>query len=362
MQLDLDLRATWGAFRLAVEGTHTLAGVTAFFGPSGSGKTTVLSALAGFRPGLGWIAIDGHVWQDARRAIPAHRRPVGMVFQDGRLFEHLDVAGNLDYAARRADRDGPAITRDAVIETLDLSDLLSRRASALSGGERQRIAIGRALLTRPRLMLMDEPLAALDRARKARILPLIRMLPERFGVPVLFVSHQLEEIVQIADNMIAIRDGAIVGDGPLAEMLDTLPPEVTGRFEAGTLLTGTVVEVSGTDSLVGIALGTDGPMLWHPDAGGSTAGDAVRIRLRARDVSLALSRIDGISTRNQLPCTIVAIAAEEGAYAEVRLDCAGQILRARITRSAIVDLGLTPGQEVWALVKAIAFDRRLGGL
>ena len=353
----LDLNADYGGFALRAQLDMALRGVTALFGPSGSGKTTILAAIAGLRPGVGRIAIDGDAWQDGGTMRPAHQRPVGMVFQDGRLFDHLSVAGNLKYAARRANADGPEIHLDQVLAELDLKDLMDRRPATLSGGERQRVAIARALLTRPRLMLMDEPLAALDRARKAAILPMIGALPDRFGLPVLFVSHQIDEIVQIAHELIAIRDGQITGHGPVAQMIDQMDPAITGRFEAGSILEGPVTKLDAPNAMAAIDIA--GAPLWMPDVGAAKIGDRIRVRVRARDVSVALTQVQGISIRNQIPATVTAIEADYGAFAELRLDCGGQNLRARISRMALADLGLHPGSNLVALIKSIAFDRRL---
>ena len=357
MRVELDLAADWGAFRLAARDALELGGVTALFGPSGSGKTTILAAIAGFRRGLGRIAVDGAVWQEGRRFVPPHRRPVGTVFQDGRLFEHLDVAGNLRFAERRADPDGPPIGRAEVVEALDLFGLLDRRPARLSGGERQRVAIGRALLARPRLMLMDEPLAALDRARKAAILPLVAALPGQFGVAVLYVSHQIDEIVQIADRLVTVRAGRITGQGETVAMVARMDPAVTGRFEAGSLLEGPVVELRPDFALAAIEVG--GARLWLPDLGAVRPGERLRVRVRARDVSLALAPVGRVSIRNQLPARITGIEMDDSPFAEIWLDVAGQSLRARVTRMTVAELGLAEGAAVWALVKSISFDRRL---
>ena len=357
MEVELDLSADWGGFRLAIREALRVEGVTALFGPSGAGKSTVLSTIAGFLPDLGHVTVGGQVWQGRGRALPAHRRPVGMVFQDGRLFDHLTVVGNLQFAARRADADGPEVRLEDAVEALDLSNLLRRWPVNLSGGERQRVAIARALLTRPRLMLMDEPLAALDRARKASLLGMIAELPERFGLPVLYVSHQLDEIVQIASSLIAIREGRITGQGPVADMIAAMDPVLTGRFEAGSVLEGPVVELRPAFAMA--AIGIAGGRLWMPDVGGAVLGDRVRVRVRARDVSLALGRNEEISIRNQIAARVVGIEADDGAFAEIALDCHGQALRARISRMALADLDLREGLEVFALIKSIAFDRRL---
>ncbi|MEM7506141.1 MAG: molybdenum ABC transporter ATP-binding protein [Pseudomonadota bacterium] len=357
MRLSLDLSTQYGGFTLAAAGTFDLAGVTALFGPSGAGKSTILHAIAGFRPGLGQVEVNGERWQDATTMRPAHCRPVGTVFQTGRLFDHLTIMGNLRFAAKRADRDGPQITPDMAIEALGIADLTQRDPTTLSGGERQRVAIARALLTRPRLLLMDEPLGALDRRAKAALLPLIASLPERFQIPVIFVSHQLEEITQIASRMIALRDGRFVGDGPLSQMIETLDPMVSGRFEAGALLTGKATRHEATYAMQAIDLG--GAEIWMPARSPLSPGQDVRVRLRARDVSVALSKVKGISIRNQVPVTITSIAPEDGAFAEITLDLAGQTLRARSTRLSVSELGLEPGMQVVALVKSVALDRRL---
>ena len=358
MRLELDLSADYGGFALAAKGDFSLSGVSALFGPSGAGKSTILHAIAGFRPGIGKVAVDGTRWQGAKRALPPHRRPVGTVFQTARLFAHLGVSGNLNYAARRADPAGPEITLDHAIDALDLARLTGRSTTGLSGGERQRVAIARALLTRPKLLLMDEPLAALDRRAKAALLPLIAALPQRFGLPVLFVSHQLEEISQIADQMIAIRNGAFVGNGPLNEMLETLDPDVTGRFEAGALLIGKATRHLADYAMQAVAL--PGVEIWLPSRSPIPEGQDVRLRLRARDVSVALRPVADLSIRNQIPAVITAITPESGAFAEITLETAGQSFRARSTRLSVAELDLRPGLAVTALVKSVAFDRRLG--
>lgn len=358
MRLSLELDATLGEFRLDARGDFAIEGVTALFGPSGAGKTTILQAIAGFRPRLGRVEADGSIWQDGRSALPAHRRPVGVVFQDGRLFEHLDVRGNLVYAERRADPKGPAVQRDDVVAALGLMPLLSRSVQTLSGGEIQRVAIGRALLARPRLLLMDEPLVALDRERKASILTMIAGLPQRFAMPVLFVSHLVEEIAQIADRLIAVNAGRIVGEGPAVGMLETLDAELTGHFEAGSLLEGTVARHDERHGLTAVTVGESA--VWTPGAMHTAPGERVRLRLRSRDVAVSLARLSGVSIRNQLPARIVEITEEAGPYAELRLDAGGQIIRARLTRLSVGELGLVPGSEVYALVKTVTFDRRLG--
>ncbi len=343
-----------------------LRGTTALFGPSGGGKSTLLRIIAGLETrATGRVAFGGQIWADSAAGIfvPAHRRPVGVVFQEGRLFAHLTVAGNLRYADRRSRHRGGAVDLETVVARLDLAPLLARRPGTLSGGERQRVALGRTLLTRPALLLLDEPLSALDRGRKADILPYLRDLPDAFGIPTLHVSHAIEEIAQVARSMIVLADGRVRGIGPTAEMLERIDLQpVTGRFEAGALLEARVVAQDARWRLTRLDL--EGQALVMPMLSALVAGERVRLRVRARDVTLATVRPEGISTRNILAGTVDAIAAEpETAFAEVTVALEGQRLRARVTREAVADLGLSVGEPVHALVKSASFDRRgfLGG-
>ena len=371
-----DIRLSFADFSLDIAIDTALSGTTALFGPSGGGKSTLLRILAGLETrATGRIAFDGTVWADSRTGAfsPARKRPVGIVFQDGRLFAHLSVAGNLDYADRRNRHRGGPITRQTVIERLSLGPLLDRRPETLSGGERQRVALGRTLLARPALLLLDEPLSALDRGRKAEILPYLRDLPGNFGVPTLYVSHAVEEIAQLARTVIVLADGRIRGIGPVTEMLERIDLQpITGRFEAGALLEARVVAHDAHWRLTRLDLA--GQPLVMPMLPALGIGETVRLRVRARDVALALGRPANISTRNSLAGTVDAIAAEpETAFAEVTVALDGdgapaqrlpaQRLRARITREAVDDLGLAIGTPVHALVKSASFDRRglIGG-
>jgi molybdate transport system ATP-binding protein len=282
---------------------------------------------------------------------------VGVVFQGAQLFPHLTARGNLDYAHRRAAREPARYSFDDVVEVLELAPLFARRAGQLSGGERQRVAIGRTLLARPRLLLMDEPLAALDTRRKAEILPYIARLPQAFGLPIIYVTHALAEVTQICDRIVALEAGRVVAAGGVAQTLERLDLDgVQGRFEAGAVLMGRVAAQDTDLHMSRVDLG--GAMLEVPEIG-LAIGDEVRLRVRARDVSLALARIEGLSIRNQLPARVLSITPEAAtAYAEVLLDLGPQHLRARITRAAVQALDLAEGQEVIALVKSVAFDRQ----
>ncbi|MBE0453800.1 molybdenum ABC transporter ATP-binding protein [Roseovarius autotrophicus] len=358
MTLSVDIRVAFPEFALSVAQDFAGAGITAVFGPSGCGKSTLLRVIAGFERGAtGRISFGPEVWMEGRRQVAPHRRGVGYVFQDARLFPHLTARGNLDYAERRAPGGPSAYSFDDVVEVLDLAPLFGRRATQLSGGERQRVAIGRTLLARPRLLLMDEPLAALDTRRKGEILPYIARLQSAFGLPILYVTHALEEVTQLCDRIVALAAGRVVAAGGVSEVLERLDlADVQGRFEAGAIVAGRIVAHDPELHLSRIDLGRamlEVPAISLPE------GSEVRLRIRARDVSLALGRLEGLSIRNQLSARVLRITEEAGtAFAEVVLNVAGQHLRARLTRAALRDLALAEGQPVTALVKAVAFDRQ----
>jgi len=357
-ELCVDIRLHHPGFALNVTHRFAAEGITALFGPSGCGKTTLLRAIAGFeRHATGHIGFGDEVWMEGRDFLPPHRRGVGFVFQDTRLFSHLTVRGNLAYADRRAPHGAAAYGFDDVVTALDLAPLLDRRPGALSGGERQRVAIGRTLLARPRLLLMDEPLAALDTRRKSEILPHIARLPEVFGMPVIHVTHALEEVTQLCDRVVALDKGRVAAAGGVSETLERLDlTALQGRFEAGVVLHGRVVAKDPSLQMTRVDLG--GPAFEVPGLI-LDVGAELRLRVRARDVSLALSRPEGLSIRNMLEARILSVDPEpETAFAEVLLDIGGQHLRSRITRAAVQDLGLTKGRKVVALVKSVAFDRQ----
>jgi len=345
-------------FTLDVDCALPLEGVTALFGASGSGKSTLLRIISGLeKRARGRVCFGDEVWQNGNgRRLPPHRRGIGYVFQDARLFAHLSVAGNLRYSARRAGGGCP-IHFDDVVDSLELGPLLRRRTTELSGGERQRVALGRALLARPRLMLMDEPLAALDAKRKADILPYIERLPAVFRVPTIYVTHNMAEVTRLADRMLVLSDGRVAAEGPVADVLTRLDlsPE-TGRFEAGTVLTATVISHDEAYQLT--VLEHAGQRIEAPRAD-LALGAQVRLRVRARDVMLATQRPSGISARNVLHGTIQEIADEpDTAFAETLVDIGGASLRSRITRKTVAELDLKPGAPVYAIVKAITFDRK----
>lgn len=360
-ELSFDLALSHPGFRLEARHEGDLPAITALFGPSGAGKSTLMRVIAGLERGAsGRVSFGGTVWQDSGRRlfVPPQRRGVGMVFQDARLFGHLSVAGNLRFATKRARGLAPEITEDAVIAALDLAPLLARRPAQLSGGERQRVAIGRALLSRPRLMLMDEPLAALDLKRKAAILPYIARLPEAFGMPVLYVTHAIDEVTRIASDMIALKDGRVAAAGPVADVFARLDIDAGGsRFEAGVILEARVTALDARWQLMRLDLA--GQTLIMP-AAPVEEGARVQLRVRARDVLIATQRPEGLSAQNLLEARVEEIIEEPAAaFAEVFLDVGGRPLRARVTRAAVAQLGLMPGQSVFAVLKAISFDRRV---
>ncbi|MEZ5557627.1 MAG: molybdenum ABC transporter ATP-binding protein [Pseudomonadales bacterium] len=358
-ELSLRVEVRHPGFTLSVSEALPLDGVTALFGPSGSGKSTLLRAIAGFeRPASGRIACGESLWFDDQQRVdvPAHRRAVGYMFQDGRLFTHLDVAGNLRYPQRRRRDRQSGWDRDAVVAALDLEPLLERRVASLSGGERQRVALGRTLLSRPRLLLLDEPLAALDRNRKAEILPYLARLQRQFRLPTLFVSHDVDEVAQLADNVLVLAGGRVQTRGTTAAIVERLDLQpITGRFEAGVLVEGVVLDHDARLHLTHVDLAGDRlsmPLIAHVPP-----GERIRIRIRARDVSLATEVPRAISIRNILPGTLEALVTEpETGFAEALIGLRGTRIRARLTIAAVEDLALAPGAQVFALVKSVSFE------
>jgi len=359
--IEIDVEKRLGAFLLDARFAAPATGITALFGRSGAGKTTLVNLLAGLvRPDRGRIAVGGEVLFSAEEGIdvPPERRRLGYVFQEGRLFPHYSVHGNLTYGRRRGTRGG-AIGFDAVVALLGLGALLDRRPGDLSGGEKQRVAIGRALLAEPRLLLMDEPLASLDAPRKAEILPFIEKLRDELHLPVIYVSHAMEEIVRLADTLVLMSEGRIAAVGPVEELtsrLDLRP--LTGRYEAGAVIRATVAGHDVTYGLSELAFPGGRLRVSHVAL---PLGTPVRARIRARDVALATTRPIGISFRNIFAARVTEVAPERAPIVDVRLDIGTPAqpvaLWARVTARAAHELGLTPGREVFALVKTVALDR-----
>jgi molybdate transport system ATP-binding protein len=349
-----------GALELSVDVDLALRGLTAVFGASGAGKSTLLNLIAGLHtPDAGRIAVGDTVFFDAVDGtnLPIEQRGLGMVFQDARLFPHLTVRGNLLFGLKRAGGRTSAtdITLDQVIDLLGIASLLERRPYRLSGGEKQRVALGRALLARPRLLLMDEPLASLDAARKNEILPYIERLRDEIALPIVYVSHALDEVLRLATSMIALDGGRVVALGSATDVLAA--PALRGLIggaDIGTLVFG---HVSGHDDGYGLStLNCDGFELRVPRIA-LGVGTPVRARIPAREVALALARPSDVSISNRLAGTVDAIEPRDATYADVlvRLGPA-TVLRATITRESTARLALVPGLPVWCLVKSVALD------
>lgn len=359
--MSVQLRHSLGAFKLdAAFEFGAQPGVTALFGPSGAGKSTVINAIAGLiEPAFGRIVFSGETLLDTERglSVPARSRRIGVVFQDSRLFPHLTVRANLLYGWHRTrDKVGPSAI-DGVIALLALEALLERRPRTLSGGEKSRVALGRALLMNPRALLLDEPLAALDAARKAEILPYLERLARETKIPMLYVSHSLDEVARLADRMVVIDKGRVVAEGSLFEVTQRLDL-IAGR----ELLPGAVLEASiaGHDEAHGLTeLVFAGERLVVPRIA-KAPGETVRIRIDAPDVMLALSRPEGVSANNILPATIAAIE-EAAAHADVQLALRDARLTARITRRSLERLALKPGLAVFAVIKSVTVGGREHG-
>lgn len=359
--IDVDIRQRLGDFELAVA-FKAEARVVGLFGRSGSGKTSVVNALAGIaRPQHGHIVVNGETLFDSERDIdvPPERRRLGYVFQDDLLFPHLNVEGNLLYGFRRANPATRAIEPQVVVELLGLRELLRRLPDKLSGGEKQRVAIGRALLAQPRLLLMDEPLAALDVTRRNEVLRYIERLRDELHIPIVYVTHAVAELTRIADTVVVLSDGKSLAVGDIDTVMSRvdLRPH-TGRYEGGSVIDATVKTHDTTYGLTTLAF--DGGELIAP-AVEALVGERVRARIRARDVSLAVARPAGLSILNVLKTTIVAFSDEDGPIVDVQLRLGASTLVARITRRSRTELGLVEGQDVFALIKAVSFDRRSVG-
>lgn len=360
LPLELDVRMQRPGFALEVSLDIELAGVTGLFGPSGGGKSTLLRIIAGLeRSANGVVRFGGKTWQDSQAAVnlPAWRRPVGYVFQDARLFPHLDVAGNLRFADRRAADRPSEIRHDEVVDAFDLHSLMSRSVQTLSGGEVQRVAIARTLLTRPDLLLLDEPLAALDRRRKRDILPYLEALPQRFGVPAIYVSHSVGEIARLTDKVVVLSNGAVVAAGNTLTVLASEDPALAAlSFETVSVLDVRVVETLPEQHLTRVAL--DGQLMTLPSFAEVSAGDRLRLLVHSGDVVLATEEPRGLSVRNVLLCRIRAVESRPGsAFANVVVVAGKAQLVARLTRHAVAELGLGEGDEIYALIKTASFER-----
>lgn len=352
MSLCCELKLDRGAFSLDVAFEIPAAGVTAVFGPTGSGKTTLLRCIAGLEPSVaGSVRFGGDVWQDTRCFLPAHRRRVGFVFQDAALFPHLDVRGNVEYGLRRVPATEPRLALAPVLDLLGLKDLTARRVEGLSGGERQRVAIARAVLGRPRLLLMDEPLASLDRGARRRILPYLENLTRELDLPVLYVSHALDEAARLADRLLLLDVGRVLAEGPIEGMLTRLDLPLARDERAESVVVGRVAGFEPEDGLMRVEFSGGGFLVPARDIG---LGETVRIRILARDVSLTRSRHDDTSILNVFPARVLDLRDEGPARCIVRLDLDGTPLLALVTRRSVRELGIRSGASCYAQVKTAA--------
>jgi molybdate transport system ATP-binding protein len=359
--LEVDVALSRPPFELEAS-FRTGPGVTALFGRSGSGKTTLVNMVAGLvRPDRGRILVDGRALFDstARIDLPSHRRRVGYVFQESRLFPHLTVRQNLLYGSWFRGQDFRLGSIDQIVELLGIGDLLMRRPATLSGGEKQRVSIGRAVLSDPAMLLMDEPLASLDEARKGEILPYLERLRDQLDLPILYVSHSVPEVVRLASTMIVLSAGKVLASGPVEEVMGR--PELfpaAGRYEAGSVLDARVVA---HDAEFGLTeLETAGGVLRVPHLD-NAVGSRLRVLIRARDVMIATERPHQISALNILAGRIVALQDDGRPIGEATIAVGEGAIRARITRRSMSQLGLVPGREVFAVVKTVAIDHKSFG-
>ena len=354
MTLEVAIGAQRGEFVLDASFTVPTPGVTAFFGRSGCGKSTLVAALSGLLAGVhGRIRVGDSVWLDSARGLcvaPEHRR-IGCVFQEPRLFPHLNVAGNLDYAAHRAASQRQYVQRGDVLELLALGSLLARRVGTLSGGEKARVALGRALLAQPRLLVLDEPFASLDAARREEVMPYLEQLRDRYELAVIYVSHQYEEVLRLASHVVLLEQGRVqASDTPQALSLDAGLRRIVGSEMAGAVIEGEVTSWDEAQSLATVAVGVQHLLL--PGAGLRRGGRA-RVLVPARDVLLATVAPVGLSVRNQLSGTVTALTADPPGGWLVELDVGGgATLLARVTGPAVRELALVPGLSLFVLVKA----------
>ncbi|WP_095053680.1 molybdenum ABC transporter ATP-binding protein [Pseudomonas sp. Irchel s3b2] len=351
------LKLNYSGFALDIDLQLPGRGVTALYGHSGSGKTTCLRCIAGLEQAeQGFIQVNDEIWQDSDKRIfvPPHKRALGYVFQEASLFPHLSVRANLEFGLRRIPRQQRRVDMAHATELLGIGHLLGRDPQNLSGGERQRIGIARALLTSPKLLLMDEPLAALDSQRKNEILPYLQRLHDELDIPVLYVSHSQDEVARLADHLVLLSNGKALASGAIGETLARLDLPLALGDDAGVVIEGHVsaydadyqlltLQLPNTDLSIRVA---HSPM---------AEGQALRCKVQARDVSLSLQGVEQSSILNRLPVTVInEIGADNAAHVLIRLNAAGTPLLARITRYSRDQLGVHPGQQLWAQIKAVA--------
>jgi len=357
--VEITVRRRQGDFHIDASFEGAASGVTALYGPSGAGKTSVIDMVAGLiRPDAGRIALNGLCLFDSDRGIdlPPERRRIGYVFQDGRLLPHLSVRTNLTYGLRLTPADRRVVTLDAVVHMLGIDHLLDRRPARLSGGEKQRVAIGRALLTSPAILLMDEPLASLDAPRKGEVLPFIMRLSREYAIPILYVSHVMDEILNLADRLVIMDAGRVIAFGNVDDVLSGSETQAY-LDERGSVISTVVDEPLDAAGLSRLRFGDC--ILRVPPVG-APQGTPMRVRIAARNVAIALHAPDATSFQNIVPGTVDQIVDRGEPSVDVRLDI-GRLLWSRITRQSCLDLKLEPGRPVFALIKSVAVSLGVSG-
>lgn len=358
--IETSFQLNWPGFSLDVDVTLPGRGVTALFGPSGSGKTSLLRCIAGLeRPACGRLVFKGKIWQDDNTWLPTHRRPIGYVFQEASLFPHLSVLGNLEFGKIRTSTATP-IALDQAITLLGIGHLLNRQPATLSGGERQRVGIARALAVSPEILLLDEPLAALDLPRKREILPYLERLHDELAIPIIYVSHAPDEVARLADHIVALENGRVLAAGPLIDTLARIDLPIRLGEDVGVVLAAKVAEIDAQWQLARVDFA--GGSLWTPDHG-LALGRAVRLRVLARDVSLALEKPSMSSIQNSLDGYVESLSADDHpglllvrvqlGKAEGKTPVASPLI-ARLTRRSAAKLGITPGLPICVQVKSVA--------
>ncbi|MEC4239681.1 molybdenum ABC transporter ATP-binding protein [Pseudomonas sp. DSV-1] len=355
--INLRLQHSYPGFALDLALQLPGKGVTALYGHSGSGKTTCLRCIAGLeRASNAYVQINDEVWQDSQTGFfaPVHKRALGYIFQEASLFPHLSVQANLEFGLRRIALKEQRVDMAHATQLLGISHLLERAPNNLSGGERQRVGIARALLTSPRLLLMDEPLAALDSQRKGEIMPYLERLHAELDIPVLYVSHSQDEVARLADHIVLLSEGKVLASGPIGETLARLDLPLARGDDAGVVIEGKVRDYNHPYQLLTLQLPGSTEQLRVAHAS-MAIGQTLRVKVQARDISLSLSPGEHSSILNSLRVTVVGeTPADNQAHVLVRLDAGGTALLARITRYSRDQLGLSVGQSLWAQIKSVA--------
>jgi len=351
-EIRVNFKLEYSEFKMNIDLSLPGRGVTAFFGHSGSGKTTLLRCIAGLIKAQGKLQVNGETWQDEKLFIPVHKRPLGYVFQDANLFPHLNVLKNLHYGMKRVAIKGMKASLDQSIELLGIGHLLERKPERLSGGERQRVAIARALAVNPQILLMDEPLASLDLARKQEILPFLERLHDQLKIPVLYVTHSPDEVAKLADHLLVLDKGKAIANGHLTDVLARLDLPIQLGEDIGVVLEANINELDAQWSLASAKF--PGGHLWVTDLGFSL-GQSVRLRILARDISLSLTKQTGTSILNLLPAVIMEVT--EGDHPSVqliRLKIGESSVVSRLTTRSLVNMQLKVGKSVWVQIKSVA--------